>query len=201
MIGEVPPKLDKAGAGLPFFENLFARYFILPYYTSKSTWDESNSHFLKHGQKILESIEGLSREQMDKAILIPRLKGLEDSSRYWSIAETLEHLIIVGTGMANIIVELSHNRVPPVKVDVAKVKPKKELSADVARDQFRNFLDFTYKRLRTDVLNRESKAQLLHPWFGLKTAKEWNWIVASHQFIHRKQIELIKSNLLNPESM
>jgi len=50
--------------------------------------------------------------------------GIEDSSRYWSVAMALEHLGEVGLNIAVGIVELSRNMTVTVKVDIAELKPK-----------------------------------------------------------------------------
>jgi hypothetical protein len=50
--------------------------------------------------------------------------GIEDSSRYWSAAMVLEHLIEVGSRIATGVVELTHGQAASVKADIADVKPK-----------------------------------------------------------------------------
>ena len=52
--------------------------------------------------------EPLSAEQLQRRVLVKAPMGMEDSSRYWSAAMVLEHLIEVGSRIAVGIVELTH---------------------------------------------------------------------------------------------
>jgi hypothetical protein len=64
MISQVPqtePKLDKPGAGLP----LKARMLNQAYYKK------------------------ISRDKLETKVFVPAIQGLEDSSRFWSVAMAL----------------------------------------------------------------------------------------------------------------
>jgi len=190
--------LGKPGAGLPLFERLVARYFFLPVKARQTTWEQSNRMFERETEKILKLTESLSVDELKVQVLIPRIHGIEDNSRNWSPAMVLEHLMIVATGMAEVIVQLSCGKVPDKRVDIAAVKPKGEFSAvelSAIREQFSNRMAAVKQSLAQDVRNHNSRSRLRHPWFGSLTAREWNWLLGAHQRIHRKQIEEIQKRL------
>ncbi|MBI3558605.1 MAG: hypothetical protein HY074_20240 [Deltaproteobacteria bacterium] len=167
-------KLQKPGAGLPFLEGLVAKYFIMPVKSRQMSWDESDQLFLRETDKILKLVSKLDTAALETQVLIGHIAGIEDSSRFWSPAMTMEHLMIVAPHLSSIIVELSHGRVPHVVVDVAAVKPKSAIPAsDVAR-LFEGTMKDVHERIKTEVGDRGSSARLHHPWFGKITAHQWH---------------------------
>ena len=185
--------LDKPGAGLPFFERMMAKYFVMPREVKKRSWDECGALFDREGSRILELIKNLTPEQLEKKVLIDRLPGIEDSSRFWSVKMTLEHLIVVGNGIGKIVGSLTQEIPPTVDVDIAKVKPKGTKPTAETVTVFKSFEENQIARVNATVKNHESKLRHPHPWFGPMTAKQWFWLMASHQVIHRRQIrEIIK---------
>jgi hypothetical protein len=52
---------------------------------------------------VLAISRALSPEQMKREVLIPRLTGLEESIKNWSAAMVLQHLVIVDTGIGELI--------------------------------------------------------------------------------------------------
>ena len=190
-----PDFLQKPGAGLPLFERLVARYFFLPVKSRQTTWEQSHRFFERETEKIMQLTQGLSLERLQTPVLIKRIVGIEDSSRFWSPAMVLEHLMIVAPAMSRVIVELSRGVVPHVEVDIANVKPQAEMSPEklsTVREAFFGSMQTVKRQLTEEVKNRTSRARLRHPWFGPLSAREWNWLLASHQRIHRRQIEEIQ---------
>jgi len=113
--GPPPPKLDRPGAGLPFLELFISRYWVLPRAYRRMTWEHADASFQKQGRILVDMARPLSAGQMQRQVLIDRVTGIEDSSRYWSPSMVLEHLIIVGSQVMRGIVELSRGNVPAVK--------------------------------------------------------------------------------------
>lgn len=189
------PQLAPPGAGIPLPQRILCRYYLRPFVAGRSKWEESKKHFEKLSEKILKEIEGLSENQLNQRVLVPAQPGLEDSSRYWSVAMTLEHLVIVGRAILAGVESLSHEQVPDYKVDTAKVKPSGKRTADDDIADFKKFSSEEFAALHEKIKNKDSRITLSHPWFGPMTAKEWYWLLAMHQGIHLKQIRNIKKNL------
>ncbi|NDD92968.1 hypothetical protein EBZ37_12905, partial [bacterium] len=82
----------KPDSGLPLFERLMARYFFLPVKARQTTWEQSNRFFERETEKILRLVQSLTLHQMQTPVLIARIQGIENSSRFWSPAMVLEHL-------------------------------------------------------------------------------------------------------------
>src|SRR5690348_12968982 len=70
-------------------------------------------------------------EFLAQRVLIKRPRGLEDSSRYWSVLMTLDHLRIVNFGVATTIRELLAGRRPRQTVSTAALKPSPDVDANV----------------------------------------------------------------------
>lgn len=188
------PILGKPGAGLPFPQNLMVRYLIGPLMSKKLTWEENEKRFSEETKKILTLIEGLSEKELLTPVLVPPMRGIEDSSRFWSIAMTLDHMMIVGNRVAEAVEILSRGEVPKAKADIAAVKPHQ---LDKAENVLQNFKNFESKALEVlaKVKNRESSITFDHPWFGPFKASQWFWLMGTHQAIHRAQIKKIKELL------
>lgn len=185
-----PPKLAKPGAGLPFFEAFVARYYLLPRTFRRMSWEKADAVFQKQGRILVELSQGLSADRLQTPVLIARIAGIEDSSRFWSPGMVLEHLIIVGTKMMRAIVELSNGVVPAERADVAAVKPKGAYGPG-AVGVFQSFLAQYADTMNREVRDRNSPATFRHPWFGELNAHQWHCIAALHQGIHRKQMQKI----------
>lgn len=185
------PKLDKPGAGLPFIEWAVAKYIVFPRRFKNSSKDKALADFAEQSDKILKLARGLSSEQLIERRLIARLQGLEDSSRYWSVAMTLDHLTIVGNMMCHAVVALSKGNNALKVVGTAEVKPG--AAADAARS-LKDFEEMT-ERFLLEVgkanIDVRSKVTHPHPWFGPLNAYQWLVFAAPHETIHRKQIEAI----------
>lgn len=189
------PKLEAPGAGLPWYHNLMLRYFVGPFVADKTDWNVSEQTFHKVNGRILKEIENLSEKQLATKVLVPPQMGLEDSSRYWSAAMVLEHLVIVSEAVTNGIVELSNGRVPPVKVDIAAVKPLGSMPVNEAVAEFKLLVTDDFKKFLQQVGNKNSELNLTHPWFGPFKARQWFWLLGTHHGLHLKQLREIRKRL------
>src|SRR5262245_33569829 len=121
-----PPKLQRPGAGLPWWELLVARYFVFPRACRRLTWAAAGQLFQDEGARILAIWDALPAARLSERVLIRRFAGIEDSSRFWSAAMTVEHLNIVGSGIRRIISSLRRGKVPDRVTRVEDVKPRGE---------------------------------------------------------------------------
>ncbi|MBY0553090.1 DinB family protein [bacterium] len=189
------PKLAAPGAGIPWYQKIMLRLVISPFVAAKTDWPISAERFNKVSAKILKEIEGLTEAQLSTRILVPPQTGLEDSSRYWSVAMVLEHILIVGNAVAVATYELADGRVPDYKVDTAAVKPIGSMSTQEAVEKFKKFCLVDYPRLLPSLKNKNSNLKLYHPWFGMFKAQQWFWLLTTHHALHLKQIREIKKGL------
>lgn len=190
------PQLQPPGAGLPWWESFAARYIVFPLTCRKHTWESSAALFQDEGAKILAVWDSLPVQQINQQVLIKRFAGIEDSSRYWSAVMTVEHLVIVGTGMRQIIATLRKGEVPQRVVRTEDVKPRGEIDPAIIRNQFVQLLaDVAEEEKRLPPIARGVGPRFVHPWFGPIDAFQWHCLLGMHQGLHRKQIELIRDGL------
>ena len=182
------PQLAPPGAGLPFHENLIARV-LLGMKRLAGNSEAFTSHFIRERKAIHDLINDLDETTLTRRVLISRPRGLEDSSRYWSVLMTLDHLRIVHHGISGVLESLAAGRVPEDEVSTAAVKPDPAVSMEVihAYQKSCDHLLATVARIR----NFKTTARHIHPWFGPLDAHGWLALVSSHHGIHRKQIERI----------
>ncbi len=188
------PKLASPGEGIPFLERFFVRRFILPRLKKKWSWDDADRIFARETGLIIGLIGDLTPEQRKTRVLVPRLAGMEDSSRYWSVDLTLEHLMIVVKGMSDIVIHLSQGKPFPHNVAIADVKPRGILGENaviIFGDVMKQAEDY----LNKNVSDRHSVVTHAHPWFGAMDAADWHNLMAMHHSLHRRQIEKIVSGL------
>lgn len=191
------PKLAPPGAGLPWLENFFLKYIYFPSKLRKSNWVGNLQRVGSETQKIVEICQKLDEKQFQTRILIPRLKGMEDSSRFWSVALTIDHLMITMRGMSMIAIELSQGKNLSVDTDVAKVKPKQEdvTTRDKMIEDFKKTSGEVIAKLKALENTHSNHHKVSHPWFGKINAEGWVWTLGQHQSIHRKQIQMIVERL------
>src|SRR5690349_7662896 len=121
--------------------------------------------------------------------------GLEDSSRFWSIAMALEHMVIVGKGISEGLAELTAGNLPDYKVDIAKLKPFGTMTGKESIELFKKFSIEDYRKMVLSITDLSSDLKLAHPWFGMFNAKQWFWLLSIHHGLHLKQIRGIKKRL------
>jgi hypothetical protein len=187
-ITEALPRLAPPGAGLPPVELFFAR-LSFQWQVRTGTSEGFRQRFLDERQAIAQLIDSTPASQRADRVLIPRLPGLEDSSRYWSVWITLDHLRIVNRDVANVIQMLAAGRIPPGQASTANVKPSETVSSEVERayeESCDQFLEVVASAGDLPATPRFS-----HPWFGPLNALEWSAMAGMHLGIHRRQLSAI----------
>jgi hypothetical protein len=183
-----PPQLAPPGAGLPSFELFIGRLlFALNRWSANPA--RSTARFQRERTAIRALIAPCDAATAAQRVLISRPRGLEDSSRYWSVWMTLDHLRIVHLAFARIIQALTRGVVPPGRVSTADVKPRPDVTASIVADY-----EASCDALLTVVAEApdwQSRVRFAHPWFGPLDAVGWHTLAGGHLHIHRVQIERI----------
>jgi hypothetical protein len=191
-----PPTLQRPGAGLPWWEWLVARYFLFPRACRKLRWEGAGRLFQAEGAKVLALWDALPTDRLTERVLIRRLPGIEDSSRYWSVAMTVEHLTIVGFAIGLTIRGLRRGQLPSRPARVEDVKPRGEMPpAEVRADFVRLLAKAASADAGEPPMAPGEGLRYPHPWFGPMDAYQWHCLRGIHQRIHRKQIESIRAGL------
>lgn len=186
------PELAPPGAGLPMPELLVAR-LLFGFRSRSGSRAAFNAKFNQERAAIRRIVQQLDPSRAGRRVLIPRVRGLEDSSRFWSVWMTLDHLRIVNSAIADVIGMLARDKTPPREASTAAVKPSPEVTEAVVSAHERacdHLLDVI-----ESVKDLNTRLRYAHPWFGPLNASQWHALSAGHMEIHRKQIERIQRGL------
>lgn len=187
-------KLEAPGKGLPFFDALFMKLFVGPFVSRRDSAEKNWQRFDFLNKKILLAVKDVSLENMHRKVLVPKLKAIEDSSRYWSLADTLEHIELVGDKISYAIELLCKNEVPQVVVNIADYKPVGKYAETDPRPAFAAFNERTQAKLRSQNITLNPPLYY-HPWLGKLSALQWLWLMSGHSGIHYNQIKHILKRL------
>lgn len=187
------PKLQPPGAGLPLPQKLLLRFWLGPVVSRRTDPSKSREDYERLIHKLIEKISAVPEEKRRIKVLVDPIQGLEDSSRYWSLNDLMEHLLIVSKGIEVMILSLSSGKVPDVKADVAKVKPTNadQDFYDAFTAYAPNLIRRIDQKLAGPGMNFDSRLRARHPWLGMLTARQWYWLLGSHTSIHYRQAKEI----------
>lgn len=189
---ESSPVLEKPGNGLPPMEAFVSRYILFPLATRLLIKPAQAIEMLVDlGGQALAIANGLPEDALTTRRLIDRFPGIEDSSRYWSVLMTVNHLLITGEAMAEMIEKLAKGEPVSVVVSTADVKPSPDEPVTAILSQYADFLSRYPDRMKA-LLNYDlSRHRHVHPWFGAITAHQWLCLNGLHHRIHLTQIKKI----------
>lgn len=189
MADHLPPiQLQPAGAGLPWLELTISRmgFWLTRKLLSRARLD---AWFQEEGERMLTLARALEPETVARPCLIPRVWGIEDSSRHWSVLMVLDHLVIVDSGIAAIVRQVTAGKPSGKEISTAEVKPGTAPDLQVI-ERFAGCLrDYATRIGRLERLR--SQATHRHPWFGRLDGHGWHCLAALHHTVHRRQVESI----------
>ncbi len=188
MNSSIEPKLAAPGAGIPFFERMLSNAGLRFLATVKSR-QLLQQQFDEEEWRLRALAGGLSDEEGRQQMLISRIAGLEDSSRYWSPWMVLQHLVIVNGAITGIIPALAAGRTGLPAASTAGVKPVQTAGPEM-KAMF-DKVNERYRRTVDSIADLKTAAKHPHPWFGPLDAHGWHALAAVHMAIHRRQLALI----------
>lgn len=188
MSNAVEARLAPPGAGIPPVERLVGGA-MLAFRRWRCTRERLAREFSSEREVIARLYRGRSQAVLGTRTLIPRLRGLEDSSRYWSVLMTLDHLRIVNEQIRLVVGALNQEVEPEGAASTAAVKPRPDPGPEVIAEYEASCDRFGSMILRRGDLG--SRARYAHPWFGPLDAAGWQVMGVVHMGIHRGQIDRI----------
>jgi hypothetical protein len=189
---DLEPKLAPPGAGLPKVE-LFIAQRLFAWRRRTGNRELFNARFQQERARIGRMVRDCDAESAARRVLIRRPRGLEDSSRYWSVWMTLEHLRIVHGSITDIVSALARGIALRGAASTAAVKPGARVTAEVVPAYEKSCDDLLATIANASELN--TAVRYAHPWFGPLNAAGWHALAAGHLGIHRVQIERILEGL------
>lgn len=184
----VEPLLAPPGAGLPLVELWLAR-LLFTVRRLRGSRDLFVARFEQERAAIRALVASCAESKRGEQVLIERPRGLEDSSRNWSVWMTLDHLRITNTGVSRVITALTHGKVPPGKASTAAVKPTATVTAAV-EEEFEHSCDGVLTAIN-EASDLKTRVRFAHPWFGALDAFGWAAMAGAHMGLHRGQMEKI----------
>jgi len=192
MTTHAKPNLAPPGAGLPAVELMVAR---LLFGLRRRTGNRASftAKFQAERERIRELLRGLSAELGGRRVLVRRPRGLEDSSRHWSVWMTLDHLRIIHESVIRVIEALTNGRVLKGRASTAAVKPSPAADASALAAYEASCDALLAAAAAAPDLN--TAVRFAHPWFGPLNAAGWYALAGGHLSIHRVQLERIIAGL------
>jgi hypothetical protein len=123
--------LAPPGTGLPALER-FVGNILLNLRRWTGTRESFHSKIERERLLIRLLLERVQSDSGGRRILIPRILGLEDSSRNWSVWMVLDHLRIVHCEITSVLTDLVDGRCPATVTSIAAVKPSPECGPEVS---------------------------------------------------------------------
>lgn len=185
------PQLQAPGSGLPWHELVLSRHGFKLYQRVTSV-QKALSLFQSETIRILSLVKPVDKKRGAIRVLIPRIYGIEDSSRYWSVFMTLEHLNIVIPEVISIIQSLVDGETSLKEVRIQDVKPREQAGMEQIKKLEENKI--LYERFIHSLPSLRSNCRHSHPWFGPLNPHGFHCLIGFHQMIHRRQIERILSS-------
>ena len=189
-------ELQPPGAGLPWYERgalNFAFKAAAYSYSDRAAL----KIFRRESNELLRIAYDDESYDVFQTLLIPRVIGIEDSSRNWSVAMVLDHLCLTNAEMMTAVKSLSKGIVPKGEVDIALYKPDRDVGIDVF-ERFeavnREYIE-TIESLLAASGKLRRRPMFPHPWFGWLSPHQWHVLAALHQRIHRRQVQKIVAML------
>lgn len=187
-----PPKLAAPGAGLPKPERFIANLRIR-WNAARTTREQAAANFAAEQAAILDLLKDHDAATLSQQVLIKRLRGLEDSSRFWSLLMVVDHLRIVNREITGVIASLGAGRIPSGEASTAAVKPSTTVTQDVIVEFNKGCGQFA--AIVAALPDLKTTVQFPHPWFGPMDAATWHFMAGFHMRLHRRQMQLILAGM------
>lgn len=163
--------------------------FGLGVYARLADRERALERFHGEAERVVSLVTPLTEEEGRRPVLVKRLRGMEDSSRYWSPYMIVQHLVIVDRAMLMMIRLISSGKTTDRKSGTADVKPSPNAGPE-AVDEFRTLL-VRWQETLSEIPDLRGGSRHPHPWFGPLNAHEWLAVAAQHHGIHRRQMEMV----------
>lgn len=193
------PTLAPPGAGIAREQIFVAKHILLPLYRLTHPWNSIPALLRTQCDQLLTDLateERTSPERTTRRVLIPPTPGLEDNSRFYSLAMVLDHLRRVNMRMIEVVTALASSQpLSDGPNQIADFKPDPGVTAAIA-EPYRavtQSLATTIAHLPSSA--RRASGSIPHPWFGPLTLAQWVPFIAMHQGIHIRQFARIRARL------
>lgn len=187
--------IDLPDVALPWHQQLVMRLYLGPFVASSREPAENRKVYETFSAKIIKLAEEIPFAQHTVPVLVPAQAGLLDDTRYWSITQTLEHLLKLDGMAKEIILKLARGEAPRMKVTPAIVAPSKDPDAEKIFSEFVQFVPRHLDKIDEALAASDSVLTEKHPLFGDFTARQWYWSLATRTSLRYRQLKNIRKGL------
>jgi hypothetical protein len=143
-------------------------------------------------------VDGLPAEALRTPVKVPKMRGIDENMREWSILDVLEHNTIVNRSITAIVCQLANDE--PLS-GPATIDPKDGVMPTGSVDEgiletFLESIESHRKRVAALKTLRGSRTSN-HPVFGPFDAHKWNCMFPFHLGLHLNQVKFIAERLSN----
>lgn len=139
-------------------------------------------------------MKSVPEEKWSESVRVPRMLGVDEDMREWSLLDICEHNAIVNRAMLDVVHSLATGEAMKQMIDPKKdVMPKREMGAE-ALDDFEDSVE-AYLSGISGLKHLRSTKSKKHPVFGMLNAHSWHVMFGLHLQIHRKQAEVLAEML------
>ena len=185
--------LQSPGSGLPPLEQSLLQIGLKLSSAFKSDHG-ALQFFHQEAYAIIELVDNVDYDFASQRVLVPRFRGMEDSSRNWSLFMVLDHLCRVNREILRTIDVLHDGIEPRGEFDISWFKPDHDCGAD-SIDEFRDIVLEFQRLIEGKAPLRRGHPKFPHPWFGILDSHQWLCLAGFHHRIHRKQARKIAAML------
>jgi hypothetical protein len=193
--------LELPDVALPWHQQLVMRLYLGPVVASASLPAQNRGIYEIFSNKIIKLAEEIPFSGHTIPVLVPAQAGLLDDTRYWSISQTLEHLLHLDGMAKQIIMKLARGERPNMTITPEEVAPRGLCEPEKLFGDFKAFVPQYLDEIDDLLARSESELTEMHPLFGAFTAKQWYWSLAMRTSLRYRQLANIRKGLTLSRSL
>lgn len=195
MRSKSPIDIELPDVALPWHQQLVMRLYLEPFVAASREPAGNRKVYETFSAKIIKLAEDIPLAQHTVPVLVPAQAGLLDDTRYWSITQTLEHLLKLDGMAKQIILKLGRGEAPRMLVTPEVVAPSPSADPEKIFSEYREFVPRHLDEIDALLAGDDSKLTEKHPLFGDFTARQWHWSLATRTSLRYRQLKNIRKGL------
>ena len=183
--------INKLSSNRPFTAAVFS------FFSALVSRDAAASFYRTEAEKILSLASGVDPSDGRRQVRIPRLPGIDENMRSWSIYMTLQHLVITNEMTIRVIRSLARETPFTEEIDFKKDVMPSENPGPEQIAAFRVSVE-SFEKKAARFGKKRSETLSRHPVFDMFDTHKWRCMAGFHIHIHRNQVEQICKQLSTP---
>lgn len=162
-------------------------FFIRTKFTCTSR-QQAQTQIESEARQTLALASSLESAMASRSVEVPKMIGVDEDMRKWSLFQTLEHNVIVNESITDLVLTLSSEQAVVTDFDPkSDVMPSPEPGAEQI-ERFQASVETHLQQVAT-LPQLRSQQRYPHPLFGNFNAHQWYCMFGFHLMLHRRQME------------